>query len=55
MIIKKDYNKLTHKIAKEWDDIATLIAMEEELFRRIESLEQRMAAMWTSINNTIGE
>lgn len=43
---RKDYTSSEHKIHMNWDDISKLIALEEELIKRIESLEGMVNRLW---------
>ena len=42
----KQYTTKKHKIRTMWDDILKLIALEEEILRRIERLEKSMSLAW---------
>lgn len=48
---KKTYSSTSHKIRLNWEDIAKLIALEEDLMRRIEEVEASLEKLWKAQAN----
>lgn len=47
-----NYEKQKHKIHNLWSEILSLIALEEELIKRIESLEETARRLENRLNET---
>jgi hypothetical protein len=52
--MQNNYPKERHRIRKLWDDIIQLIAMEEELFTRLDELELEIKTLTKRINGSTG-
>lgn len=49
----KSFDSSPHKIQQLWEDITKLIALEEDLLRRIEALEKEMDDLWRKYSTTV--
>lgn len=50
--IEKNYNQLTHKLQTNFEDTKRLIALHNELLKKIDELNKRVEELWTLTNST---
>lgn len=46
----KNYQE-SNKIKNNWEDVSKLIALENQLLKKIEYLENKLNRLWTLVNN----
>jgi len=51
--INKNYNKTDRKIYNNWEDVKKLIALENELLKRLSILEKKIESLWVLTNSVL--
>jgi uncharacterized protein YoxC len=50
--LKKSYDNIDNKLKKNWDDVQTLIALHNEVLKKIELLQDSVNRLWNTVRST---